>query len=299
MGSRDRGLGRTILLASEQGLFDTSLRAVLEPEGFLFCAGDRPEVVGEALRDEPLDLIIVDEAMAVSSETVREAIARERSVPVLLYARGHWGTVRSIAQAVGAWDVVEEPVRATELRGRLERLLGLSALLAHPSPGRDGLDERAGVSWLLAVTPMLASISTRTGTSMGCAVLGPTRSAPAGEDAERVRRRRTIVSQTRESDLCVWVGEDELALVLPGTDVEGAGECVRRIAGLESGSRVEERSLSAGLTVIEPPGHPGGLGAPMSRVATNPWILGHVHAALRALERARAAGGGVRVAVTE
>jgi len=287
-----------VLLVSPRELLASSLRSVLEPHGYRFRDTRTAVALADLLREERPDVIILDEDLADDAVPALGAGAgRAAEVPVLLYSAGPWR--RSEAggsHEIAAWDVIEEPVRTQDLLARLARLLQLKEMWeAAPASG-----DEAHVSRLLRVMPMLGSIASRAGTSLGCAVLGPTR--PASEqDALSASRRETIAHvgrQIRASDVCVWVGPSELAVVLYGAGIDGLGQFVGRIARGRDAGHAGERALSAGLVEIEPRALGGGASdRGVVAVDSGFWVLGHVEAARGALDRARSAGGGVRVAV--
>jgi hypothetical protein len=112
---------------------------------------------------------------------------------------------------------------------------------------------------------------------------------------ERDQTLHHVSGQIRGSDLCAWVGPTELAVILYGAGIDGLGHFVGRIAE-ERDAPGTTPKISAGLVLLEPgdgrrSGRASGPGPDLK-------VLGQVEAARSALDRARQAGGGVRVAVT-
>lgn len=292
---------RRVLLISPRELLASSLRSVLEPHGYGVHDTRTVEDLTRVLEAARPDVIILDEDLASGAAP---ALGADRTgaaaVPVLLYSAGHWrSSDPSVARDVRAWDVIEEPIRTQDLLSRLGRLLQLKEMWdAVPAAGEEASSTH--VSRLLRVIPMLRSIASRAGESLGCAVVGPTRPA-LGESALRAHREETIAhigGQIRDSDVCVWVGPAELAVILYGAGIDGLGQFVGRIARGREGFPEGPRALSAGLVEIEPRAIGRGAADRGSPEAdTGFWILGHVEAARGALDRARNAGGGIRVAV--
>lgn len=290
---------RTVLLASPRDLLASSLRAVLEPQGFRFTHVRTSSSLLRAIEMSVPDVIILDEEVADASlASLGGGVGRGagRGIPLLLYSAGHWSAAsREQTVDVGAWDVIEEPVRSQDLLACLDRLLQLKGMWTASSEIRPDTDEHH-LNWLLRVAPVLDSIASRSEVQLGCAVLGPTRPAPGPDDLE-TEREETIARvsrQIRGSDVCVWVGPAELAVILYGAGIDGLGQFVSRIAGGRRADR-DARALSAGLVTIETPaGERGVVGSGVRR--DNLWMLEQVDAARLALDRAREAGGGIRVA---
>jgi len=291
----------TVLMASSGELLASSLRAVLEPQGFLFEHVPTSSALLRAIESSTPDVIILDEDLADASLASLGGGGDSGlgcGIPLLLYSAGHWKpTPREHRVDVGAWDVIEEPVRSQDLLACLDRLLQLKGMWNDSSEIGSETDAHH-LSWLLRVAPLLDSIASRAESTLGCVVLGPTRPAAGmGElEAERAETISLVLPQVRGSDICVWVGPSELAVILYGAGIDGLGQFVTRVAR-GRGSDREDRPLSAGVVAIEP--RDGERGATDSRGGPESlWILGQVDAARLALGRAREAGGGIRVAAS-
>jgi len=291
---------RDVLLASARDWLGTSLVAVLEPSGFRL---DQVATGADLLERAPIaepDIIMLDEAL--SDVPVPELCRRlsptiETGTPILLYSTGDWASSdRQTAFDAGAWDHIEEPIRPGQLISKLSRLSRLRRLLDESrrvaGAGTAGTETLSGFVRMVTV---FRSIARRADSEVGCVVLGPTRVAttPGDEEPLRAEMRSLVGRQTRGSDVCAWVGPAEFAVLLYGAGIDGLGAFVGRLvrerAGAGGGRR--ERSLSAGLVSLSP--------GPDSRTA-GPGvlrILAPLEAAHDALQRAREAGGGVRVAV--
>ena len=296
------GKGR-ILLASPREWLASSLRAVLEPQGWSFESVDTAEALLAAVADAPPDIVILDEGLCEGS--VRELLGHlgrtgENGIPVLLYSPGDWeSSDRETALGAGAWDVIVEPVRTGELLEKLARLEQLKAMMDASSAATGGAGSEAPyhLSQMLRSLSLVRSIAQRSGAEIGCAVVGPTRPAEEAKPlgAERDETLVLVAGQIRESDLCAWVGPADLAVLLYGAGIDGLGAFVGRVARSGATRGGGSRSMSAGIVTLARDTHArGGDGTPTDRSAAT--VLGQIDAARSALRRAREAGGGVRVA---
>jgi len=295
--------GGVILLASPRDWLASSLRAVLEPQGWGFSHVPSATALRTAVEETPPDVVILDEGLPDGS--VRELCAElgraaQNGIPVLVYSSGDWeSSDREGALGAGAWDFIVEPVRSQELLDKLSRLGQLKSMMDASSvaTGSRGPGAPYHLGGLLRTLPLLRSIAERSGADVGCAVVGPTR--PEADEpsleAQRADTLSLVTRQIRESDLCAWVGPADLAVLLYGAGIDGLGAFVGRIArsGMSRGGG--SRSLSAGIVALPRESRTGGRDADSPDRSTV-GVLGQVDAARAALRRAREAGGGVRVA---
>ena len=287
---------RDVVLLSPKRVLASSLRTVLEPAGFRLhhasdMAGLTPDVLARLA-----DVVILDEEVA---ELGLDLLAGDPGtggpeLPVLLYATGSWSPIdRTAASRLDAvknavWDVIVEPIRSQELIRKLNRLAELQSLW------RVAADEEIagseGFESIVRDLAILDSIASRSATRLGCVMLGPTRRPASGVRSPGLV---DVETQIRGSDLIAWVGRSELVVILYGADVAGAGSFVSRVA------RSEARELSAGIAPLEPRSRARGTGAARPGAKSRLQLLDRLFAAQKALEEARRAGGGVRVAPAE
>ncbi|MFQ5688817.1 MAG: response regulator transcription factor [Gemmatimonadota bacterium] len=308
-----------VLLASARDWFVSALRAVLEPEGFTFTHVRSGEI---AVRDASLvgpELVIIDEGLpdASAAELCRRLAgsALGRSVPILVYSPNFWHeSQQAEAMAAGAWDIIREPIRSTLLVAKLDRLLQIKRLIETAETG--GLaGTQAGVfnlADLMRTLPILGSLAARADAALCCAVLGPTAQAPPGPERERRRRRTAEVClrHTRTSDVCAWMGDSDVVLVVYGANVADTRAIVRRLADKApefEESPADSVPLSAGIVELSPAhfvpsregvegvggeGESAGEGGLANQIAS----LSRFAAAQHALQQARETGGGIRIA---
>lgn len=302
--NRAEARGGEILLASPRDWLASSLRAVLEPQGWRFEQVASADALLAAVSDAPPDVVILDEGIPDGS--VRElcaALSRvgETGIPVLLYSSGDWeSSDRETALGAGAWDLIVEPVRSQELLDKLARLGQLKSMMdaSSEATGSAGSGARYHLGGLLRVLPLVRSIAQRSGADVGCAVVGPTR---PGDDAGSLEAQRDetlalVTRQIRDSDLCAWVGPADLAVLLYGAGIDGLGAFVGRVARSGASRGGEARALSAGIVALSRDSAARGARVAAGGDRSLVGVLGQVDAARSALRRAREAGGGVRVA---
>lgn len=303
-----------VLLATSRDWFASALGAVLEPEGFAFThVRSAALAIERALESRP-DIVVIDEGLPDSSaaDVCRGLISGPlgSSVPVLVYSPNFWHE-REQAEAMraGAWDIIREPIRSNLLVAKLERLLGIKRLIetAEEESLSDADTGLFSLPGLIRTLPILSSVAERSNAPLACAIVGPTVPA-AGPEAGRQRARtaRLCQANTRMSDVCAWVAETDVAVLVYGADVSGATTMARRLSREATPSGPDEAArdpLSAGIVELSPAelvtarrraleeGTPG-LRSVADRIAG----LGRFAAAQTALEEARQAGGGIRIA---
>ncbi len=309
-GPAGRG-GVDLVLASAREWLASSLRTVLEPEGYRIRRSSTLPEASAACREAGSDILILDRDLVEPGipdrfldVASREALSELEALgtPTLLYCPEASPLGRAAPSSAGrleptrglVWDTIEEPVRSRVLVEKLSRLTRLRDLIGASSAaaGEGG----AGLDRLLDIYPLIASIGAREGSEIGCAVLGPTW-PPSTPVHERRREMAALLDgQTRATDLRIWLGGSDVAVVLYGADLEGVGAFVARVARTAEASG-GSRALSAGLTALRPVDEgDGGTGAVRADASERVAVLARVESAREALERARRAGGGLRVA---
>jgi CheY-like chemotaxis protein len=301
--SEENARRRAVLLVSPRKVLGSSLRAVLEPHGYRLRQVSDPGALAASVLADPPDVVILDEEFA---ERALESIGSDSkfgvpTLPVLLYSASSWKRLDQprrlgLDDATNpVWDVVEEPIRSHDLLTRLDRLLQLQAIWESSSQPESG--GASGFAAVIEKLPILDSIASRSDADVGCVVLGPTRPGLRDAGSTRDDTLSGVEDEIRGSDLYAWMGPSELVVILYGADIDGAGRFVSRIArrGDPDG---DERRLSAGIVSLAAHRHSRGGGRRQPGARARLRVLERVAAARGALERAREAGGGVRVGGT-
>jgi FixJ family two-component response regulator len=305
-----------ILLASERSWLASSMRAVLEPEGY---GVRQTESVAQVLREAeegPPGVVIIDEGLPDCSvpDLCNALIDRAlpRSVPILVYSAAFWDEAEeTAAMRAGAWDIIREPIRSRLLVEKLRRLMEIRRLIEAAEEGAIAEDAVGTLTLggLFRVLGILGSLAHRQGVGIGCAVLGPTDPA---DDRERLAGQRSLTAglvarHTRGSDVRAWVGDADLALIAYGTTTDGVRSIVRRLSRVDvvrTDAAIAASSaevLSAGITELDPETFQvGGERSADAAAERSPGdqvaSLGQIAQAQAALRSAREAGGGVRAA---
>lgn len=299
----------SVMLVSAHDWFASALQAVLEPEGFVFA---RMRSARVALRDAgPVnpDMVIIDEGLpdmdAPALASSLGAGVLKSSVPILVYSANFWHeNEQAAAMRAGAWDIIKEPVRSNLVVAKLRRLLEIKRLIEATEEGSlsdmaTGLFNLAGMMRMLRV---MGSMARRHNAPLTCVVLGPTVPPEAGASVEALRERaaRLWGRGIRESDVCGWVDTSEMGIVAYGTDAAGVTSLVRRLTDLTAADPLADGLVPVSAGIVEMTGRfaEGTDGeeqrvAPMAnRIAG----MSGIAAARTALNEARAAGGGIRIA---
>jgi CheY-like chemotaxis protein len=298
-----------VLLASSRDWLASSMRAVLEPEGYGFrSASTAAEVLVEA-GVEPPGIVVIDEGL--NDRSVPELCADllegglSRSVPILVYSQAFWGEAeQAAAMQAGAWDVIREPLRSRLLLSKLRRLRGVRRLIEAADGQVAGVDGEGPMTLtdLLRVLGILGALASRQGEKLGCAVLGPTIPAISGPqlEAQRSATARLVIGHTRASDACAWVGDADLVLVVYGATTEGLKTAVKRLSDSASAADAPPgtEGLSAGIVELDPgsfqwvrSGDESHTGRSQNQRVASLFRIADARSALRT---AREAGGGVR-----
>ena len=299
-----------VLLASSRDWLASSMRAVLEPEGYGFR---NSTTAAAALHDASVHtpgIVIIDESIADSSvpdlctDLLEEGLTR--SVPILVYSQTFWNeSEQTAAMLAGAWDVIREPLRSGLLLTKLRRLMQVRRLIEASDRETIGEDHSGAMPFtdLFRVLGILGSLASRQRAKLGCAVLGPTTPAVSAPelDAQRSATARLVVQHTRASDACAWVGDADLVLVAYGATIEGLTTAVKRLS--DSASMLDAfpgtETLSAGIVELDSDafrriranGQEPLTGWPQNEHVAS---LSRIADAQLALQSAREAGGGVR-----
>lgn len=291
--AQGRGL---VLVASARQVLVSSLRVVLEPHGYECRHVGDLESARSAVDQRRPDVVIVDEDLTDPAFFETAGLGAP-DIPVILYSSASWRprtdrTPGSTDDSI--WEVVEEPIRSADLLAKLDRLVELGSLW-RTNEGNAGEAEAEGLWKALDELTILDSIAARSDAEIGCVVLGATRTGGPG-DRRRGSPLASVPERIRASDLHAWVGPAELVVFLYGAGLEGIGQFVARVSCADEAT--DDRPLSAGIVTLRPQARARGdrrSRGPAARIR----VLSHVVAARRALDEARAAGGGVRVAASQ
>lgn len=288
-----------LVLGTARDWFAAALKAVLEPEGFeVLWATGREAVLQLVAAQEP-DVVLLDAVLA-GGETAalcRDLVAEvlDDDVPLLLYSSAAADEDLCLeAYEAGVWAIFEEPIRSRVLVAAIRRFLAVAGrradrrLAMSTEVGAGEPLERPALERLL---PVLEAAASREETPMSCVVLGPTRVG----SGELLMRQRAMTADLcgrhlRLSDLYGWMDGSDVAILALGAGSSGAEVLVRRLNAAAAGrADVTEGTmvLSAGIVELEPRSASAGQetgGDPHSSLAM----------ARRALQQARADGGGVR-----
>ncbi|MEZ5099542.1 MAG: diguanylate cyclase [Thermoleophilia bacterium] len=247
------GLRARVLVVAEPDL-DGVLRTALEEWGYGPIPAAPLEEAAAAIAAGDVDLVLVDDSIGEheAHDLFRRAQEAGAWAPptIALVGRDH-PSVRIAAFDAGATDVLGQPFDPAELRARVRAGLRLraarEALAAEAATDPlTGLLNRARLVLLVGVAVAPAR---RTGAPLACAMvdldafkeLNDTHGHLAGDDALRETARR-LRTACRLSDVAFRVGGDELLVLLPGTDIDGARQFAEKLRRLISSAPVATRA---------------------------------------------------------
>ncbi len=150
----------TILVADDEAGMRESLGRVLRREGFRVLTAEDGSAALEALRRDPVDLLIADLRMPGLDglELLRAArlVAPETEVVML---SGH-GTVEEAVQAMkeGAYDFLTKPVERAPLVRVVRQALERRALVLENRSLQRRLDELSGAGQLIGTSPAIRAV---------------------------------------------------------------------------------------------------------------------------------------------
>jgi DNA-binding response OmpR family regulator len=124
-GSDRQPVGARVLVVDDDAEMRTLLRRTLEFDGHQVTERDRGTHVLAALREVPVDLIILDKEMpGMTGFDLLPLVRREfPEVPILLVTAFGGRRVELSAIRLGATSYLEKPFRLSELREAVEGLL--------------------------------------------------------------------------------------------------------------------------------------------------------------------------------
>ena len=124
-GSDRQPVGARVLVVDDDAEMRTLLRRTLEFDGHQVTERDRGTHVLAALREVPVDLIILDKEMpGMTGFDLLPLVRREfPEVPILLVTAFGGQRVELSAIRLGATSYLEKPFRLSELREAVEGLL--------------------------------------------------------------------------------------------------------------------------------------------------------------------------------
>lgn len=270
-------------------------------EAIQHVASHHPDIVmlDQAVGDE-------DDVGGLCRELLEHGLGPE--IPILVYSSGSLARAELRAKALdaGAWTVLHDPLEAASLNSLIRRFLSVSELIRTSREESDIVDPETGfltVSGLRRVLPVLGALAVRNTVPMSFVVIGPTTS---GNGEDRQHTAEACTQHVRSADLCAWLDDVELAIVAYDTPTAGARRMVDRLndALRELGDAGDDGPLSGGIVELGPRNElkettswparrePGNVALDETEFRD----LVSLCAAREAMEEARQAGGGVRVA---
>ncbi len=260
-----------------------SLESILVPDGYgIIRANYGKQALARARATAP-DVIILEERYSdLSGIDVCRSLRIDPQIssytPIVITTPGRrTRQTRLEALAAGAWDYLGLPVDAEDLLLRLRSFV--EAKLAVDRIREDSLLARG--SWLYSRNGLLRravelySDARRSGRSLACVAFGAAQGTP--QAIERIAN--ALRRAGRKADAIGLIGEDEFAILAPGTDVAGAQTLSERLVDL-----LESTSKNGGSEVRAAAGY-----CAMSDIASTEGLdpLEILERATTALEAAR------------
>lgn len=300
-----------VLLATDRDWLAASIEGVLDHDQFDVSRATTVEKI-EGQSDETLpDEVILDQDL-VGAETpalcerLVEGVLGQR-IPLLVYSSNlRDEDLQTRIVEAGAWTVIQEPIRSAYLVATVRRFLrvGCASRDMEMSVGttfdsRPDAPDLPDLRGILQRLPVLEALAERNETPVALVAVGP-REPGTGELLARQRRRTAELCHQvlRRADLCGWLGEEgDVVIAAYGASREGARTLAQRLA-FRAAERSEidrpEDALSVGIVELRPGEADGGEPVRAEGRANGESEL--IEAARRALESARASGGGIEFA---
>lgn len=301
-----------ILLATDRDWLAASIEGVLDHDRFDVSRATTAEEVASRSNETLPDEVILDQDL-VGSETpalcerlVEGALGQR--IPLLVYSSNlRDEDLQTRIVDAGAWTVIQEPIRSAYLVATVRRFLRIGCAsrdmdmtVAASSERQPADSELPDLRGILQRLPVLEALAERNETPVALVAVGP-REPGTGELLARQRRRTAELCREvlRRADLCGWLGEEsDVVIAAYGTSGEGARTLARRLA-VRAAERSEverpEDALSVGIVELRLGENEEDLRAVRADGRAN-GESELIEAARRALESARASGGGIEFA---
>mgnify|MGYP003337024711 CR=1 FL=1 len=238
----NRDLNPLLLIIDDQESNVRSLESVLRPKGHVVLKATTGQQALDLTTKVSPDAILVSRSLPdFDGIDLIRALTREATVqgttPILLTAGTALGKAgRLEALSAGAWDILEQPVDATELILKLDTFVRAKQEVDRV---RDqGLtDPETGfynVRGVLKRAKELNADSARAARPLACVAFGRQSSQEGGavegsQDRFTERVSAALQSVTRTSDAVGTLSDGEFVVVAPGTNSDGAVRLADRI----------------------------------------------------------------------
>jgi len=235
-------LNPLLLIIDHQETSVRSLESVLRPKGHVILKASTGHQALDLTTKVSPDAILVAQSLPdfdgvdLIRRLTREATVRA-TTPILLTAGTTLGKAERLeALGAGAWDILDQPLDATELILKLDTFVRAKQEIDRV---RDqGLTDPAtgfyNVRGVLKRAKELNADSARAGRPLACVALGwpsqdeaDTLGGDEGQFTERVSAALQAV--TRTSDTLGFLSDGEFVVVAPGTNSDGAVRLADRI----------------------------------------------------------------------
>lgn len=238
----------TVLIASNREWSSRSLESILGPHGYTVLKSFNAEQTLERLAVNPPDAVILDADLPGGNglEICRAMAASPgaKAVPILVTVAGPVTRQYSLeALRAGAWGVLGDlPLDAEELLLRLQ-VYTQAKLVADHARDEGLLDYATGLYNLRGLLRRAAEMSAEAGRrdmSLACLAISPQPPETSGAGPGAVspaldRFLPRLRSTSRASDILGRLGPNEVILLAPHTDAEGAARLAQRISELGNG----------------------------------------------------------------
>lgn len=238
----------TVLITSNREWSSRSLESILGPHGYTVLKSFNAEQTLERLAVNPPDAVILDAEVPDGDgiEICRTIVASPgaKAVPILITVAGPVTRQYSLeALRAGAWGVLGGlPLDAEELLLRLQ-VYTQAKLVADHARDEGLLDHATGLYNLRGLLRRAAEMSAEAGRrdmALACLAISPQPpesggAGPGGVSPALDRFLPRLRSASRASDILGRLGPNELILLAPHTDAEGAARLALRISELGNG----------------------------------------------------------------
>ncbi len=254
----------TVLVLGDSQPLLGSVTAVLEEHHYKFCACPRPASLGSLLLERSPEAVVVDlddvSGLGSDFQYLLHDVPRDPVIPVIGVCSGETSQqYRLKAIGAGLWDVLEVPLKATELVAKLHMWIWMMRDVDEMKSGVL-IDVESGHYSFTGIMRRLreqAALARRSGEALSCVVFGfdPVQEGANADGMELagIEFSLALHDLTRDSDVVGRLEPLKFAVLTPQTPPTGAYKLAERVTSwsLSRSLGGQAMTFSAGVAGVD------------------------------------------------